>query len=102
MLGGLARGETQIVIWHGQSAGDQLMLRRVAFHLRNAPQRLNEAKLSAQDLLIATNDTAPISVLRISRLALEWRKPSTRARKTVACATTCSCPVRGSMSMKLC
>jgi hypothetical protein len=103
VLNRLTRGEGQIVVWHGQSAGDQLMLRRVAFHLRNAPQRLNEAKLNQDDLLIKTSDTeagsarrndgatavgmfsprqllaklpsaAPISVLRISRLALEWQE----------------------------
>jgi hypothetical protein len=103
LLGRLARGEGQLVVWHGQSAGDQLMLRRVAYHLRNAPQRLNEAKLNQDDLSIAAKDVeanpprradgatavgmfsprqllaklpsaAPISVLRISRLALEWQE----------------------------
>jgi hypothetical protein len=99
----LARGDGQIVVWHGQSAADQLTLRRVAYHLRNAPQRLNEAKLYHDDLTIASDETdparlgradratavgmfspkqllaklptaAPISVLRISRLALEWQE----------------------------
>ncbi|WP_321798898.1 DUF1835 domain-containing protein [Caballeronia sp. J97] len=99
----LARGDGQIVVWHGQSAADQLTLRRVAYHLRNAPQRLNEAKLTHDDLKIDTDDSdpqrigrddhatavgmfspkqllaklptaAPISVLRISRLALEWQE----------------------------
>ncbi|SAK72078.1 DUF1835 domain-containing protein [Caballeronia ptereochthonis] len=103
LLARLARGDAQIVAWHGQSAADQLTLRRVAYHLRNAPQRLNEAKLSHDDLKIATDDkesahlgradratavgmfspkqllaklpsAAPISVLRISRLALEWQE----------------------------
>ena len=103
LFGRLARGDAQIVVWHGQSAADQLTLRRVAFHLRNAPQRLNEAKLSHDDLSLATSDSqpervgradratavgmfspkqllaklptaAPISVLRISRLALEWQE----------------------------
>jgi hypothetical protein len=111
LLGRLARGEAQLVIWHGQSAGDQLMLRRVAYHLRNAPQRLNEAKLSQQDLFIATKDiepgratradgatavgmfspkqllaklptAAPISVLRISRLALEWQEAKYASAET--------------------
>ena len=98
------RDDAQIVIWHGQSASDQLALRRVAYHLRNAPQRLNEARLSERDLpLIADADgkqhrrgrkdgatavgmftaeellaklpsAAPISVLRIGRLALEWQE----------------------------
>jgi len=103
LLGRLARGDGQIVVWHGQSAADQLTLRRVAYHLRNAPQRLNEAKLTHDDLFIATDGApaervaradhatavgmfspkqllaklstaAPISVLRISRLALEWQE----------------------------
>jgi hypothetical protein len=103
IFGRLARGDGQIVVWHGQSAADQLTLRRVAYHLRNAPQRLNEAKLFQDDLTIASDETdpervgradratavgmfspkqllaklptaAPISVLRISRLALEWQE----------------------------
>ena len=103
VLARLARGDAQIVVWHGQSAADQLTLRRVAYHLRNAPQRLNEAKLSHDDLTIASDESnpervgrtdratavgmfspkqllaklptaAPISVLRISRLALEWQE----------------------------
>jgi hypothetical protein len=111
LLGRLARGDAQLVIWHGQSAGDQLMLRRAAYHLRNAPQRLNEAKLNQQDLHIAANDTepgratradgatavgmfsprqllaklptaAPISVLRISRLALEWQEAKYASAET--------------------
>ncbi|KVE35945.1 DUF1835 domain-containing protein [Burkholderia sp. TSV86] len=93
----LAAGSEQIVIWHAQSAADQLMLRRVAYHLRSAPQRLNEVRLSIADMddprawareradqATATGifpperlraklaEAAPISVLRISRLALEW------------------------------
>ena len=80
----------------------QLLLRRVAYHLRNVPQRLNEVRLSAADLdsaqraaLSRTDQAcatgmfsaaelarkrpvaAPISVLRIGRLALEWRRRST-------------------------
>jgi hypothetical protein len=87
------------VVWHGESAADQLMLRRVCYHLRNSPQRLNEVRLSIRDLTDpgawahsrkdrATSvgmfapavlqgrlsDAAPISVLRISRLALEWQE----------------------------
>lgn len=103
-LQGLVRNEAQIVVWHGQSASDQLALRRVAYHLRNAPQRLNEAKLSERDLPFVTDAegherrrgrkdgatavgmfsaeellaklpcAAPISVLRIGRLALEWQE----------------------------
>lgn len=104
LLQSLVRSELQVVVWHGQSASDQLTLRRVAYYLRNAPQRLNETRLNAEDLpLIAGADgkdrrrgredgttavgmftpeelrakvstIAPISVLRISRLALEWQE----------------------------
>ena len=95
LFGRLARGDAQVVVWHGQSAADQLTLRRVAYHLRNVPQRLNEAKLNLADLGDAAGDVhqatavgmfspqqllaklpsaAPISVLRISRLALEWQE----------------------------
>jgi hypothetical protein len=91
----LAQAPVEIAVWHGQSAADQLMLRRVAFHLRNAPQRLNEIGLTLReadpaclgagdqiavgryspDILRARLPTiAPISVLRISRLALEWQE----------------------------
>ncbi|AKJ69799.1 hypothetical protein PATSB16_42260 [Pandoraea thiooxydans] len=90
----LAGESNQVSIWHGDSAADQLMLRRVAFHLRTCPARLNEVALKAPDLgnpglaadaptalamypesVIATRLRliAPISVLRIGRLALEWR-----------------------------
>jgi hypothetical protein len=104
LLRELAQGTGQVVVWHGQSASDQLTLRRVAYTLRNAPQRLNEARLSADDLPLVTDGdgtqqrrgrtdgatavgmftvaelgaklltAAPISVLRISRLALEWQE----------------------------
>lgn len=111
LLSRLTRGDSQIVVWHGQSAADQLTLRRVAFHLRNAPQRLNEAKLNADDLTIPASDAqpervgradrttavgmfsphqllaklpsaAPISVLRISRLALEWQEAKYASAET--------------------
>jgi hypothetical protein len=104
LLRELAQGTGQVVIWHGQSAGDQLTLRRVAYTLRNTPQRLNEVKLTSDDLPLVTADdgtqqrrgrhdgatavgmftvaelgaklptAAPISVLRIGRLALEWQE----------------------------
>jgi hypothetical protein len=104
LLRELVQESGQVVIWHGQSAADQLTLRRFAYHLRNAPQRLNEAKLSEEDLplVVDANGTerrrgradsmtavgmftmsellaklptaAPISVLRIGRLALEWQE----------------------------
>ena len=98
-LEAIARGEANLVVWHAESASDQLMLRRVCYHLRNSPQRLNEVRLSIRDLTDpgawahsrkdrATSvgmfapavlqarlpDAAPISVLRISRLALEWQE----------------------------
>jgi hypothetical protein len=98
-LESIARGEANLVVWHGESASDQLMLRRVCYHLRNSPQRLNEVRLSIRDLtdpgawahsrkdratsvgmfapavlLGRLPDAAPISVLRISRLALEWQE----------------------------
>ena len=98
-LDNVVRGDTSLVVWHGESAADQLMLRRVCYHLRNSPQRLNEVRLSIRDLTDpgawahsrkdrATSvgmfapavlqarlpDAAPISVLRISRLALEWQE----------------------------
>ena len=92
-------GAEHVVVWHGQSAADQLTLRRVCFHLREMPQRLNEVRLSideltgdasaplhrpdrttsvgmfAPDLLQKRlSGVAPISVLRIGRLALEWQE----------------------------
>ncbi|HEX7937053.1 MAG TPA: DUF1835 domain-containing protein [Paraburkholderia sp.] len=98
-LDSIARGQANLVVWHGESASDQLMLRRVCYHLRNSPQRLNEVRLSIRDLTDAgawahsrkdratavgmfapavlqarLPDAAPISVLRISRLALEWQE----------------------------
>ena len=98
-LDSVTRGEANLVVWHGESAADQLTLRRVCYHLRNSPQRLNEVRLSIRDLTDpgawahsrkdrATSvgmfapavlqahlpDAAPISVLRISRLALEWQE----------------------------
>ena len=33
----LKAGNTEIAIWHGQSASDQLMLRRVVFHMHQFP-----------------------------------------------------------------
>lgn len=92
----LVASDRNIVVWHAQSAADQLMLRRVAWHLRTLPQRLNEVALDARDLppemtpradcatavsMFATDmlaaligKAAPISVLRIGRLALEWQE----------------------------
>ncbi|WGY68659.1 DUF1835 domain-containing protein [Burkholderia cepacia] len=95
----LAMESGQVVVWHAPSVGDKLLLRRVAYHLRNVPQRLNEVRLSAADFdstqraaLSRTDQAcstgmfspaelarkrpvaAPISVLRIGRLALEWQE----------------------------
>src|ERR1700712_3234082 len=50
LLHEIAGDAGQVVVWHGQSAADQLTLRRVAYALRNAPQRLNEARLDHNDL----------------------------------------------------
>jgi hypothetical protein len=49
-LENIARSEANLVVWHGESSADQLMLRRVCYHLRNSPQRLNEVRLSIRDL----------------------------------------------------
>jgi hypothetical protein len=98
-LGAVVRGTEHVVVWHGQSAADQLMLRRACFHLRGMPQRLNEVRLTIDDLtgeasaplrrpdratsvgMYAPEQlqqklpcAAPISVLRIGRLALEWQE----------------------------
>ncbi|MBN3804710.1 DUF1835 domain-containing protein [Paraburkholderia sp. Ac-20336] len=98
-LNSIANGTANLVVWHGESSSDQLMLRRVCYYLRNSPQRLNEVRLSIADLtdplawahtrkdratsvgMFAPDvlqsrlpDAAPISVLRISRLALEWQE----------------------------
>ncbi|NML31959.1 DUF1835 domain-containing protein [Paraburkholderia antibiotica] len=99
MLNNLVTSTANLVVWHGESSSDQLMLRRVCYLLRNSPQRLNEVRLSVADLtdpqawahtrkdratsvgMFAPDvlqarlpDAAPISVLRISRLALEWQE----------------------------
>jgi hypothetical protein len=98
-LQAVAEATTHVVVWHGQSAADQLTLRRACFHLREMPQRLNEVRLSIDDLtgdasaplrrpdqatsvgmfapellLSRLLSAAPISVLRIGRLALEWQE----------------------------
>jgi hypothetical protein len=98
-LDNIANGESTLVVWHGESGADQLTLRRVCYHLRNSPQRLSEVRLSIRDLTDpgawahsrrdrATSvgmfapavlqshlpHAAPIAVLRISRLALEWQE----------------------------
>ncbi|KXU89541.1 hypothetical protein CI15_04920 [Paraburkholderia monticola] len=99
VLDGLASSTANLVVWHGESSSDQLMLRRIGYLLRDSPQRLNEVRLSIADLtdrqawahtrkdratsvgmfapdVLQTHlpDAAPISVLRISRLALEWQE----------------------------
>jgi len=100
-----AMDDGQVVTWHAHNVAEQLLLRRVAYRLRNVPQRLNEVRLSAADLdasqraslaradeacgagmfspaqlLAKLAEAAPISVLRISRLALEWQE----AKQTTA------------------
>ncbi|AJP59078.1 hypothetical protein UC34_23265 [Pandoraea vervacti] len=93
----LAEGDNPVVCWHGDSASDQLTLRRVAFMLRSTPARLNEVLLRSSDLSGGAGSpadahrrtsvgmyapevlaarfgrVAPISLLRIGRLSLEWR-----------------------------
>ena len=96
--------DVPIVIWHGPCADDQLKLRRLAYRLRDTPQRLFEVGLSSDDIgplerfhmgvddPIHTRDglsvacfspetlrtklasAAPISAPRIDQLALEWQK----------------------------
>lgn len=89
----LTEADCAVVCWHGDSASDQLTLRRVAYTLRNTPARLNEIPLRASDLPPPMDTArrtsvgmyppevlaprlariAPISLLRIGRLSLEWR-----------------------------
>ncbi|MFX1763668.1 DUF1835 domain-containing protein [Paraburkholderia sp. A1RI-2L] len=84
-LATLEAADSHVVIWHTPDAADQLALRRICYRLRTAPQRLNEVRLAADDLsgppsaaaarlLAHLPDAAPISVLRITRLALEWQE----------------------------
>ncbi|WP_143134718.1 DUF1835 domain-containing protein, partial [Burkholderia ubonensis] len=100
----IALTDVPIVIWHARCADDQLKLRRLAYRLRDTPQRLFEVSLSSDDISpldrhymgaddpIRTRDAlsvayftpetlrtklasaAPISALRIDQLALEWQK----------------------------
>lgn len=81
----LEADDANVVIWHTHDAADQLTLRRACYRLRNVPQRLNEVRLTPADLAGAQDeaaarlqahlaDPAPISVLRITRLALEWQE----------------------------
>ncbi|QGZ62588.1 DUF1835 domain-containing protein [Paraburkholderia acidisoli] len=78
-LDALVPGDANVVVWHTHDAAHQLALRRVCYRLRCAPQRLNEVRLAADELTPARlearlADAAPISVLRITRLALEWQE----------------------------
>jgi hypothetical protein len=82
-LEALEADDANVVIWHTNGAADQLTLRRICYRLRTVPQRLNEVRLSAEDLAgesaaaslnARLPDAAPISVLRITRLALEWQE----------------------------
>ncbi|HVL09774.1 MAG TPA: DUF1835 domain-containing protein [Burkholderiaceae bacterium] len=89
----LKAGNTEIAIWHGQSASDQLMLRRVVFHMHQFPQRINEVALDARELEVPLqrnltsigmypparlarrfSTIAPVSVLRLGRLGYEWQQ----------------------------
>ena len=94
-IAALAGADSEVVVWHGRSAGDQLALRRVAFHLRAMPERFNEVGLTLRELDPARlgpggqtavalyspdilrarlPSIAPVSVLRMTRLALEWQE----------------------------
>jgi hypothetical protein len=82
-LSAIEADDAHVVIWHTNDAAHQLALRRVCYRLRNVPQRLNEVRLSAEEisgpnaaarLEARLPDAAPISVLRITRLALEWQE----------------------------
>lgn len=92
-LHALRQGDLEIAIWHGQSASDQLMLRRVVFHLYQAPQRINEVAMDARELDVPIRGNltaigmypaarlarrfstiAPVSVLRLGRLGYEWQQ----------------------------
>ncbi|MBY4898983.1 DUF1835 domain-containing protein [Cupriavidus sp. AU9028] len=92
-LQGLRQSDLEIAIWHGQSASDQLMLRRVVFHLYQTPQRINEVAMDARELESAPqgkltaigmypaarlarrfSTIAPVSVLRLGRLGYEWQQ----------------------------
>ncbi len=92
-LQALRRDDLEVAIWHGQSASDQLMLRRVVFHLYRAPQRINEVSMDLRELEVPAQGNlaaigmypaarlarrfstiAPVSVLRLGRLGYEWQQ----------------------------
>lgn len=92
-LQALRKGEMEIALWHGQSASDQLMLRRVVFHLYQSPQRINEVAMDLRELDVPASNhlaaigmypaarlarrfstIAPVSVLRLGRLGYEWQQ----------------------------
>ncbi|WP_439892445.1 DUF1835 domain-containing protein [Ralstonia sp. 25C] len=93
-LADLRDATTEVAIWHGQSASDQLMLRRVAYYLCQSPQRINEVGMDVRELEAPNGQgplttvgmysgarlarrfstIAPVSVLRIGRLAYEWQQ----------------------------
>ncbi|RDK08402.1 DUF1835 domain-containing protein [Cupriavidus lacunae] len=89
----LRQDDMEVAIWHGQSAADQLMLRRVVFHLYQAPQRINEIAMDLRELEMPAQGNlaaigmysparlarrfstiAPVSVLRLGRLGYEWQQ----------------------------
>ena len=84
VLTALEGDDAHLVIWHTHDAAHPLALRRVCYRLRDVPQRLNEVRLTAEPIADSTLsarrlsalllDAAPISVLRITRLALEWQE----------------------------
>ncbi|USE80350.1 DUF1835 domain-containing protein [Cupriavidus gilardii] len=78
-LQGLRQSEPEVAIWHGQSASDQLMLRRVVFHLYQSPQRINEVAMDSRELDGTTQgNLTAIGMYPAARLA---RRFSTRSRR---------------------
>jgi hypothetical protein len=67
-------GTTHVVVWHGQSAADQLTLRRVCFHLREMPERLNDGLLVSDSLVLwRLRELAAAGQLQLRGDADDWR-----------------------------
>lgn len=88
MLRQLVGEHDQVVVWHSPVVSDQLLLRRVAFHLREVPQRVNEVALSTgpdtsevalgarspAEIVERLPQVSPISLLKLGRLAVQWQE----------------------------
>ncbi|RDD81556.1 DUF1835 domain-containing protein [Dyella tabacisoli] len=89
----LQRDDADVVIWHGPCASDQLLLRRVVFHLRRSPHRLHEVAMDVRELVGTPQSELaslamyplerlaphffsmePIALPRLGRLCDEWRQ----------------------------